>query len=197
MHFLSWPNCLTVARIILIAPFVLSLIRTNQYPQLRYVALVIFVIMALSDLLDGMIARRRGQVTRLGSFLDPMADKLMITCAVILLGHPATAIEGRSLPPWVVVSIIGKDIIVVLGVVVIHLMTQRVLIAPSPSGKIATALQAAMVFLLLLSPDLPESVKLTLPRIAWIAAGIWAVIAAADYIRRGSNALSEYEARKD
>jgi len=115
---LSWANRFTILRIFLIAPFVICMLKIND-PQLdevmpqgaryiRYAAFAIFIVMALSDAFDGFLARRKKQITRLGAFLDPIADKLLITSACLLLASKRGRVDGFVLPSTVVVLIIGK-----------------------------------------------------------------------------------------
>ena len=113
---LNLANRITILRILLIIPFVSCMLKINDpalsitmRQAMRYISVVIFFAMAASDLIDGVLARRKGQVTRLGSFLDPMADKLLMTCACLLLSSERASVEGFLLPPTVVVLIIGKD----------------------------------------------------------------------------------------
>ena len=111
---LSRANQITILRIFLIAPFVIFMLKMGEPGHgdvVRYCALGVFVLMCVSDALDGYMARVKKQKTELGAFLDPMADKLLITCACILLASRQTAIDGFHLPPTVVVLIIGKDLL--------------------------------------------------------------------------------------
>ena len=83
---LTWPNRITMLRLVLVAPFVMALLFSRQYePAARYTALGLFVVMAASDFVDGILARRLDQRTRLGAILDPLADKAMLICATVLL----------------------------------------------------------------------------------------------------------------
>ena len=94
--FSTLANQITILRILLIFPFIICSLNTRlpDYGHwIRGGAVLIFLIMAISDALDGYLARKNKQVTALGAFLDPMADKLMITCASIVLCAPPTAIE--------------------------------------------------------------------------------------------------------
>ena len=110
---LTLANQVTILRIILIIPFVICMLYSN-HPQggdrMRYVAVVIFAVMGISDAVDGYLARVKKQVSKLGTFLDPLADKLLMTCACVLLAVKATSVPGYRLPGVVVVLIIGKDI---------------------------------------------------------------------------------------
>ncbi|MHC5073717.1 MAG: CDP-alcohol phosphatidyltransferase family protein, partial [Planctomycetota bacterium] len=107
---LNWANRITISRILLIIPFIIFMLKINDPSislttgkAIRYGAFLLFLIMALSDALDGYLARIKNQATRLGSFLDPMADKLLMTCACLLLASNRSAVNGFQLPPTVVV----------------------------------------------------------------------------------------------
>ena len=85
---LNWPNRISILRLLLVAPFVELLLNINDpswRSWARYAALAIFVVMAVSDFLDGMLARKLNIRTRLGALLDPLADKVLIICSVVLL----------------------------------------------------------------------------------------------------------------
>ena len=127
----TWATRITLMRIFLIAPFVMLMLNINnpEYPQsqrhfFRHLATVIFLVMAISDGIDGYLARRRHQVTKLGAFLDPLADKLLMTCACLLLASERAMVPGYKLPIEVVVMIIGKDMFLLIGFFVVFLFTQ-------------------------------------------------------------------------
>jgi CDP-diacylglycerol--glycerol-3-phosphate 3-phosphatidyltransferase len=179
---------------LLIGPFVICLLNINE-PQsawLRWLAVAIFAMMALSDLLDGYLARRLRSESPLGKFLDPLADKLLITAAVVILcvvgikdtsdppGHGSLA-----LPNWAAVVAISKDLVVCIGFALVYLTTGRVLIRPRLVGKGCTAVQTLLVLSMLLWIDLPPGLSM-LPEILWWLASILAVIAAVDYIVLGN-----------
>ncbi|KPK76029.1 MAG: hypothetical protein AMJ79_08675 [Phycisphaerae bacterium SM23_30] len=198
---MSWPNRITVARIMLIVPFVIAMLHLNdpQYsPWSRYGALAIFLLMAFSDALDGFLARRLNSATPLGSFLDPLADKLLIICTCLLLSAGPTAVSGMELPSAVVVIIIGKDLFTVLGFVIIYLVTSEVTISPAKTGKLSTDLQLAMVIAILISPDVMRvfgGFKYVVHLLWWAAAAV-AVATTIVYTRLGSRILNEYEQRQ-
>ncbi len=199
---LSWPTRITLARILLIVPFVGCMLnihdpRFSESAQdiLRYIAVGIFFLMAVSDAVDGYLARRRKQITKLGAFLDPLADKLLITSASLLLVSQRGHVEGFLLPVTVVVLIIGKDILITIGFVVVYLITSQTHIVPVFAGKLATALQLAMVAAVLLAPEL----AMVIPGYRWFLSALWwsaagaAVLAALIYIRNGSRYIEHYE----
>jgi phosphatidylglycerophosphate synthase len=151
--------------------------------------------MAVSDAVDGYLARHRGQTTQLGAFLDPLADKLLITSASLLLVSQRAYVEGFPLPVTVVVLIIGKDVLVVIGFLLVYLITSQIHIVPVRAGKLATALQLVMVAAVLLAPEFAEvfpGYRWFLRVLWWSAAGA-AVFAALIYIRNGSRYVEQYE----
>ena len=135
---MSWTNALTAAnqltllRMLLVPPFVLTIL----YDMYGW-ALVTFLLAAITDMLDGLIARRTGQQTTLGAWLDPVADKLLIFSMVVVLTLPSEA--PNRLPLWLTVLIISRDVAIVTTVAVINLAVGRRTFKPSPLGKLATA----------------------------------------------------------
>lgn len=150
---LNWPNRISLLRVLGVPPFVVLLLNQHDWPWARHAAMAVFVVMGLSDALDGYLARRSGQITRLGKILDPLADKLLIICSVILLATDAAAIQGAKVPDWVVVSVVGKDLWVVIGFVVVFFVTGKVKIRPTWAGKACTMGQIMMVAGILAAPD--------------------------------------------
>ena len=199
---LSWPTRITIMRILLIAPFVGCMLNTHD-PQfseagqvlLRRIAVVLFFLMAISDGIDGYLARTHKQITKLGPFLDPLADKLLITSASLLLISERGHVDGWQLPSMVVVLIIGKDILITLGFLIMYLITSTVHIVPVWAGKVATGLQSAMVIAVLVAPELAS----VIPGYRWFARVLWwsaaaaAVLAALIYIRNGTRYIEQYE----
>ena len=195
--FSTLANQITILRILLIFPFIICLLKTGlpDYGDwIRGGAVLIFLIMAISDALDGYLARKNKQVTALGAFLDPMADKLMITCACVVLCAPQTAIEGFVLPLTVVVMIIGKDILLLLGFIVTFLLTGQVHIRPVWAGKVSTFLQVVMVFSVLIGPEAARLVTIWPVITAWICwtTGLCAMVATFVYIYRGIRYIDEF-----
>ncbi|MCD6392556.1 MAG: CDP-alcohol phosphatidyltransferase family protein [Planctomycetes bacterium] len=194
---LTLANEITILRVLLIAPFVICMLKIHDNWAMRYIALAIFLVMCISDALDGYFARVRKQVTRLGSFLDPMADKLLMACACILLASPRTAVEGYVLPPTIVVLIIGKDLLLLLGFLIIYLITSHIHIVPIFAGKAATVLQLSMVAAVLLAPDIHPHLPLWwyLARFLWWLAAVLAVVTTLVYIRGGIRYIEAFEAQ--
>jgi len=195
---LSWASRITILRILLIVPFVSCMLKINNVEYgntMRYIAIIIFLFMAISDGIDGYLARRSRQITRLGAFLDPTADKLLMTCACLLLISQRGRIEGFPLPSTVVVLIIGKDVFLTIGFIIVYFITSRFYTVPVLTGKIATVLQLSMVAGILLGPEF----SIALPgwiwflRVLWWSAAGTAILATLVYIRNGIHYIEEYE----
>jgi len=191
---LGWPNRITIIRMLLIGPFVVCLLNMNEagHNELRWGAIIIFALMALSDVLDGYLARRLHSESPLGKFLDPLADKLLIIAAVIILSvvgvKNTSDIDAREhlvLPNWAAVAAIGKDLVVSIGFGLVHLATGRIFIRPRLAGRCCTVVQSALVLSMLLWVDLPAPVK-ELPRVLWWSATVLAAVASLDYIVLGN-----------
>ncbi|MBM4103513.1 MAG: CDP-alcohol phosphatidyltransferase family protein [Planctomycetes bacterium] len=196
---LTAANQITLLRIILIIPFVLCMVEANHSSFYRYAALGIFVVMAVSDAVDGYLARVKKQATRLGAFLDPMADKLLITCACILLASQRFAVPGFQLPLEVVILILGKDALLCLGFMTFYFLTDHVRIAPVWVGKLATFLQLVMVASILIAPEMTQWLSgwaIWVP-ICWWSAGVAAILAVTIYIHDGLRYISQFEQQQN
>ena len=137
---MNLPNKLTIARVIMI-PFFLVFLMTDFFEAARYVALAIFIIASLTDMLDGKRARKYNLVTNFGKFMDPLADKLLVCSAMI-------AFTGMGImPAWIVIIIIAREFII-SGFRLIA-AEKNVVIAAGMSGKIKTTVQMIMCCLLI------------------------------------------------
>ncbi|MFY9402066.1 MAG: CDP-alcohol phosphatidyltransferase family protein [Candidatus Omnitrophota bacterium] len=146
---------------------------------LRYLALVIFVIAAVSDAADGYIARRSGEQSKAGLILDPLGDKLLLMSAFISLTIN-TNFEIRF-PLWVTLSVISRDAIILLGSVVIYIIRQKLSMIPLKLGKLSTFFQVLAVFVLLL--------QFKYSFIFWWLAVIFTIASGIIYINRGFKVL--------
>lgn len=126
-------NLLTISRMVLVP--IVALCMLYGHPGW---ALATFLVAALTDLLDGLIARWIGQQTTLGAWLDPMADKLLLLTVFVILTLPGFGLTHR-LPVWLTVLVISRDVGIVLTVAVINLAVAPRTFSPSPLGKLATA----------------------------------------------------------
>jgi len=199
---LNMANRITILRILLIIPFVICMLKINDAALsgsmqdiMRYISIVVFLVMAVSDVLDGYLARRKGQTTKLGSFLDPTADKLLMTSACLLLASERGHVDGFRLPPTVVVLIIGKDLFLLIGFLIVYFITSQVRITPALIGKIASFLQLSMVTAILIAPEVSGYVSgwIWFLRVLWWSAAGTAILATLIYIRTGSRYVEEYE----
>src|SRR5687768_10010036 len=138
---MNLPNAITIARIFLV-PFVVVVLLTTRFPHWEFWGVTLFLVAALTDLLDGYVARRRKQVTTLGRLLDPIADKLLISSALISL------VQLQLAPAWMVVIIIGREF-AVSGLRNIA-ASEGFTIEASPLGKGKMVLQVAAVIGLIL-----------------------------------------------
>jgi cardiolipin synthase len=130
---LTLANQMTLLRIILIPAFVLLVV----YGKLG-AALLVFIVAGVTDALDGLIARLAGQGTSLGAWLDPMADKLLLVSAFIVLTIPSISMTNH-LPLWLTVTVISRDIVIVDVVAIVNLAVGPRTFKPSLLGKAATA----------------------------------------------------------
>jgi cardiolipin synthase (CMP-forming) len=130
---LTLANQLTILRIALIPAFVLLVV----YGYLG-AALVVFTVAGLTDALDGLIARRAGQRTSLGAWLDPMADKLLLVTTFVVLTLPSIPLANH-LPLWLTVLVISRDVVIVGVVAIINLAVGPRTFRPSLLGKATTA----------------------------------------------------------
>ena len=165
-------NWLTILRIFLIPFFVTLLV----YGRAKG-ALLVFCLASLTDLLDGYIARSRGRQTRLGAFLDPVADKLLLTSAFVTLTYL------KVIPFWIAAVVVSRDLVLSVGVLVIHVAGGTVHPAPSIIGKLTTVCQMATVLVAMISFHF--RVFPMLPKVgAWVTAA-FTVTSGLQYIVRG------------
>ena len=165
------PNILTIFRILLVPVFVIFVIQNNLF-----MALVIFILAGITDGLDGFLARVLDQRTVIGAYLDPSADKFLLISAYLSL-----TIKDM-LPGWLSVVVVSRDIIILSGVVILHVMDKRPAIRPSILSKITTVFQIATIILMLfyagsqtvfLSPIIAITAAFTiLSGLAYIYSGI-------------------------
>ncbi len=142
---LTYANQLTILRMIFVPCFVLLII--YGYPG---AATLVFVLAGVTDALDGLLARTLKQKTVLGSYLDPMADKLLLTAAFITLTVPSLPLAAH-IPAWLTITSISRDVVIALSALIIHLQTGHSTFPPSLMGKCTTALQLVTVGLCMLA----------------------------------------------
>jgi len=135
------PNFLTILRVIAIPFFIVAL--SYEYTG---IALAIFVGCGITDGLDGFIARTFHQRTKIGAFLDPLADKLLLTSTFITL---AIIDLPNKIPFWLIVTVISRDVIIPVGIATLFMLGTRVNIAPTWIGKFTTFCQVTLIIVVL------------------------------------------------
>lgn len=186
----SWPMGLTFLRLLLLPVFLWAILADAKGPGLPYhwLAVAVFVVMAITDKLDGYLARRLNQTSKLGAILDPVADKLLIACSVIVLSFEWIAPPHFQIPLWVVVAVYGKDVVTAVGALVVLALAGKVTIHARPLGKASTLLQLSMVIAVLVAPR--EEVGWFIFWVLLVEALWWAVVVVAaaacvDYVIQG------------
>jgi cardiolipin synthase len=144
-------NKITIVRILLVPFFISQVIYYAHTGQAgyRWWALLSFVVAALADGLDGYVARRYNQRSELGAILDPLADKLLLTSAIILLSLENHRYFDR-VPMWLAVTVLSRDAMTLIGMALIHYLMGKIKVRARLTGKIATVLQMATVLWILL-----------------------------------------------
>lgn len=175
MGVLNIPNTLTLLRMAAVPVFALFLL-DGRYGE----ALVVFVAAGVTDALDGAIARLTDTKTTFGAYLDPTADKLLLLTAFLALG------AAGHIPDWLVVVVVSRDLVVVLGYILLFVMTNQAMeVRPSVFGKLATFLQLASVTLVLFTLAERAPVVPTLARGLFYGTAVVTTAAGAQYVFRG------------
>lgn len=180
---MSLANKLSIFRILLIPFFVLCLLYYRPpHETLRYLALGIFIVGVVTDAVDGYVARAMAQSTRLGAILDPLADKLLLTTAFLCLALISTLPAPYKVAGWVPILMVSRDVIIVVGSLVIYLVTGMFEIIPSRLGKAATFAQMMTVIVALIgSPWMPLVLSVTV---------VLTILSGIGYLRRGNHLLN-------
>ncbi|MBD8916362.1 MAG: CDP-diacylglycerol--glycerol-3-phosphate 3-phosphatidyltransferase [Pseudobutyrivibrio sp.] len=178
---MNLPNKLTIFRVILIPFFVIFLLLDASNQTYRYIADAIFIIASLTDMLDGKIARKYNLVTNFGKFMDPLADKLLVSAAMICL------IATGQLAAWIVIIIISREFIISGFRLVAS--DNGIVIAASYWGKFKTVFQMLMIIVLIANINLPFFT--VLGTILTYVALILTIVSLIDYIAKNKDVLKE------
>lgn len=178
---MNLPNKLTTMRVILIPFFVFFMLAPYFEGYGNYIAVAIFIIASLTDMLDGKIARKYNLVTNFGKFMDPLADKLLVCSAMICL------IETGQLAAWIVIVIIAREFIISGFRLVAS--DNGVVIAASYWGKFKTTFQMLMVIVLILNIDHP--VFRVLGTVLTYVALVLTIVSLVDYIAKNKDVLKD------
>lgn len=181
-------NRITVLRLLLIPVFVLfasyygqSVAEGNPEKWMKMTAIVVFVIAAASDGLDGWVARHFKQRSRLGVILDPIADKALLFSAIITLCVTEWAYR---LPIWFAVLVITRDAVILIGCMIVKHLTGHLDVKPSWTGKAATALQMIAISWVM--------IEIPYPQYSVYAAGICTLLSGIDYLVNGMRHIKDH-----
>jgi cardiolipin synthase len=170
------PNLLSLLRILLVPLLVIFLINKSFLK-----ALILFTALGVTDALDGFLARVLKQQTVLGSYLDPIADKVLITSCFLSLAIL------KVMPGWLAVIVISRDVIILLGIAMLSIMSVSVEIRPLFVSKVTTTLQIGAVFFAMVFRTLPDSLMLNevwLMTLYWLTA-FFTILSGFQYVARG------------
>ena len=177
---MNLPNKLTVLRVIMVPFFVLFMLTDLGGDANKWIALAIFCVASLTDMLDGKIARARNLVTNFGKFMDPLADKLLVCSAMICL------IPAGKLPAWIVIIIIAREFII--SGFRLSASDTGIVIAASYWGKFKTVSQMFMIILLI--ADFGGVFSVIENVLIWVSL-ILTVVSLVDYIAKNKQVLTQ------
>ena len=188
-RIITVPNILTVFRMVLIPVFVSLL-----FYQRFVLALAVFVLAGLTDGLDGLLARRFDQKSQLGTILDPIADKLMLVTAFIVLSmrsvFPQPVPSHLPVPFWVTVAVISRDVFILVGAAAINIVTGFRGFRPSWLGKVNTTVQIVGIGIIMLAASVPYGTGYYLPTL-YATIFAFSVLSGAHYVFFVSRLLNE------
>ena len=188
-RILTVPNMLTVFRMVLIPVFV-----TLLFYQKFELALAVFVLAGLTDGLDGLLARRFDQESQLGTILDPIADKLMLVSAFIVLSmrsvFPQPIPSHLPVPFWVTVAVISRDVFIIVGAAAINIMTGFRGFRPSWLGKLNTTVQIVGITAIMFAASVPYYTGYYLPTV-YVAVFALALFSGLHYVFFVSKLMNE------
>src|SRR6266481_1903644 len=182
-------NKITILRMLLVPFFVVEVLYyvKDGHELHRLLALLSFAVAAICDGVDGYIARRYNQRSELGAILDPLADKLLLVSGIVVLSFEHGP-RLETIPLWLTGTIIGRDILILVGMVVIQMTVGKVRVRPRMIGKVATVLQMVIILWILLKWDIKWL------RVWLLAAAICTGISGLLYVWDGSRQLSAHPA---
>ena len=180
---MNLPNKLTVLRIIMVPFFVFFMLTDVGGAANKWIALAIFAVASLTDLLDGKIARKYNLVTNFGKFMDPLADKLLVCSAMICL------VDLKLIPVWVVLIIIAREFIISGFRLVAS--DNGIVIAASYWGKFKTTFQMLMVIVIIFNINLQLGWLNILGTILIYVALVLTVVSLIDYIAKNKDVLKD------
>jgi cardiolipin synthase len=188
-RIITVPNVLTVFRMVLIPIFVSLL-----FYQRFVLALAVFIMAGITDGLDGLLARRFDQQSQLGTILDPIADKLMLVAAFVVLSlrgvFPQPLTKHLPVPFWVTVAVISRDVFIIVGAAAINMMTGFRGFRPSWLGKLSTTVQIVSIGAIIFAARVPRGSGYYLPTI-YTTVFVLTVLSGAHYVFFTSRLMNE------
>lgn len=193
---MSFADKVTILRILLIPIFVSFLFYFDEkHLYLKYVLLGVFGLAVLTDYFDGLVARIKKEKSEIGQVIDPLADKLLLLTAFISLYALRKSLPlSSNIPLWVVLVIVSRDLIILLGVMLLYFLKIEIPIAPSMWGKFTTFFQ--MLTVLWVIADIPFSLSLfsckdiSFSSVIWTTAVIFTLISGTGYFVRGIKSIN-------
>lgn len=173
----SIPNFFSLSRIALVPVFLYAMLQGRIQ-----MAFLVFLFSALTDFLDGASARLLNQRTKLGALLDPVGDKMFMTGAFIILTIPSLN-SPNVLPIWLTAIVIGRDVLIISGALILYFLIQKKSFPPTLTGKGSTVWQFTVLLLVLLFNMLQKEAGFLLW--CYIVAGVLTVISGYEYVQRG------------
>ncbi len=181
---LTFANKVTVGRILLVPFFIATVLYLSpEREYLRWVSLGLFLTAVISDIIDGYIARTHHQKTKAGAILDPLADKMLLISAFICLYVRREFFHDIHFPLWFVVAIISRDVILLLGSMIVQLTTGKLEIEANRSGKATAFLQIVCI--------LGVFLQLTFTKIFWYMAVVATLVSGIIYIKEGIKLIND------
>lgn len=177
---MNLPNIISLARLMAV-PFAVLLILNGLYAA----AFWLFVAAGVSDAIDGFLAKRLGQSSALGAYLDPIADKALLVAVYVSLGH------AGHLPLWLVILVVFRDVVIVGGVLLLHITRESVRMGPLMVSKINTAVQIALIAAALGELGLDIDTGPLVPALIYLAGATTLLSGAAYVISWGRQISSE------
>jgi len=176
---MTWPNFITMGRLVLVPVFILAML----HGETEW-AFVVFLVAGISDAVDGYLARKFRQVSQLGTYLDPIADKLLLVSGFVTLGYLG------EIPSWLVVLVVSRDVLIVGAVLISHLMSQPVEVRPIFVSKMTTTIQIVLVAAAL--ADQAGFAELSVA-VFWLGLGtaVLTIASAAAYLRTWMRHMAE------
>ena len=178
MMQLTFASKVTIGRIVLVPFFIVTLLYyTSERDFLRFVALGLFLVAVITDFIDGYIARTLHQKTKTGAILDPLADKILLISAFICLYKMRIYFDVIQFPLWLVIPLIGREIVLILGAMTIQMTTGNFVIEADFLGKATLFFQIICILGMLLQVQASSLV--------WLMTLVVSAVSGVLYIREG------------